>query len=152
MNAAPPWERLKDLAARRRDAQAQRLSAATRELEEAQRRLDMLVGYRTDYQGRLAQASGRGIDLEQLRNYQAFLAQLERAIAQQAELLERAARAVQAAKAQWSSERQRVDSFQALEGRHLTVVARNQQRREQKLTDDWAARRAAHASAPDTEH
>jgi len=31
MKHAPPWDRLKDIAAKRRDAQAQRLGALTRE-------------------------------------------------------------------------------------------------------------------------
>jgi len=140
MKHTPPWDRLKDIAAKRRDAHAQRLGALTRERDEATRRLEMLQGYRADYEARLADASRGGIDPTQLRNYQAFLAQLTRAIAQQAEIVGAADRNVHGAKAQWSSERQRVDSFQALDERHATGVAREEQRRAQKLTDEWAAR------------
>jgi len=73
--ATPPWDRLKDLAAKRRDAEAQRLSAAVRTRDDAEKRLAMLVSYRADYHDRLSTASRGGIDLEALRNYQAFLAQ-----------------------------------------------------------------------------
>ena len=140
MKQAPPWDRLKDIAAKRRDAQAQRLGALTRERDEAARRLEMLLGYRADYEARLANASRGGIDPTELRNYQAFLAQLTRAIAQQSEIVGAADRSVHGAKAQWTSEHQRVESFQALDERHATGVAREEQRRAQKLTDEWSSR------------
>ena len=140
MKHAPPWDRLKDIAAKRRDAQAQRLGALTRERDEAAKRLEMLVGYRADYEARLANAARDGIDPTELRNYQAFLAQLTRAIAQQTDIVGAAERGVRGAKAQWTSEHQRVESFQALDVRHATGVAREEQRRAQKLTDEWSAR------------
>lgn len=153
MSRKPPWDRLKDLAAQKRDAHAQRLSTLTRERDEQQRRLDMLITYRRDYQDRLAQASSKGIDLEVLRNYQSFLAQLERAIAQQTALVAQADRAVQEARSQWTSERTRVESFQTLDDRHAARAARDEQRRAQKLTDEWASRSRGRATipAPDTE-
>lgn len=137
----PPWDRLKELAEKKRDAQAQRLGSFTRERDDAARRLEMLIGYRADYEARLAAAAQGGIDPNQLRNYRAFLAQLERAIAQQADIVGAAERNVHGAKAQWTSERQRVESFQALDERHLNGVARAEQRRAQKLTDEWSARK-----------
>ena len=152
MTRNPPWDRLKDVAAKRRDAQAQRLGTLTRERDEAARRLELLLGYRADYQARLANASRTGIDPGQLRNYQAFLAQLERAIAQQTELVGAAERSVHGAKAQWTSEHQRVESFQALDDRHTSGIARSDQRRAQKLTDEWSSRNGALApsrSEPD---
>ena len=144
----PPWERLKDVAAKRRDAHAQRLATLTRERDDAARRLEMLVGYRADYEARLVQAARTGIDPSGLRNYQAFLAQLERAIGQQTEILGAAEQSVNGAKAQWTSEHQRVESFQVLDERHLTGIARDEQRRAQKLTDEWSARSRAHTGTP----
>lgn len=149
MNSNPPWDRLKEVASRRRDAQARRLADAVTARDEAQRRLDMLKGYRAEYEARLAQAGERGIDRGALANYQAFLAQLGRAIAQQAELLAGAERAVDGAKAQWQTERVRVESFQALDDRHATTVARHEARHAQKQADEWAARIATRAAATD---
>ena len=140
MTRNPPWDRLKEVASLRRDAQAKRLAEAVGARDEAQRRLDMLVGYRAEYESRLAHAGAQGIDREALRNYQAFLAQLGRAIQQQADLVSGAERAVEGAKAQWQSERVRVESFQTLDERHLSTVARHEARRAQKQTDEWAAR------------
>jgi flagellar FliJ protein len=142
MTRTPPWDRLKEVASRRCDAQARRLADAVNARDEAQKRLDMLMGYRADYEARLAQAGTRGIDREVLRNYQAFLGQLERAIAQQADLLAGAERSVDGAKAQWQSERARVESFEVLGERHGASVARHEARRLQKQTDEWAARRS----------
>ena len=147
--ATPPWDRLKDLAAKRRDAEAQRLSAAVRTRDEAERRLAMLTSYRADYQARLSASSRGGIDLEALRNYQAFLAQLERAIRQQEELLAAAQRSVQGVREQWQAERVRVESFQALDERHVATRARAEDRHAQKLTDEWAARATAQATRTD---
>jgi flagellar FliJ protein len=154
MSRTPPWDRLKELAEKKRDAQAQRLGALTRERDEARQRLAMLVTYRTEYQSRLSEASSQGIDLTRLRNYQAFLAQLERAIAQQTDVVAQADRDVDGARAQWTHERQRVESFNALDERHHTSAARSEQRRAQKLTDEWAARNGAVArpAIPDTDH
>jgi flagellar FliJ protein len=153
MSRKPPWDRLKDLAAQRRDAHAQRLAALTRDRDEARQRLEMLLSYRTDYQTRLSQASSKGIDLEVLRNYQSFLSQLERAIAQQSDLVAQAERKVQGARQEWTSERQRVESFQALDERHSASVAKDERRRAQKLTDEWSSRNGGRQSipAPDTE-
>lgn len=154
MRRTPPWDRLRELAEKKRDAHAQRLGALMREREEAQQRLAMLVTYRTEYQSRLAEASSRGIDLTRLRNYQSFLAQLERAIGQQTDVVAQVERSVDGARAQWSRERQRVESFNALDERHHGSVARDEQRRAQKLTDEWANRNGSHsrAAASDTDH
>jgi flagellar FliJ protein len=152
MTRTPQWDRLKEVAAKRRDAHAQRLGTLTRERDDAAKQLEMLIGYRSDYQARLANAQRSGIDPSGLRNYQAFLAQLERAIAQQTELVGAAERNVQGAKAQWSSEHQRVESFQALDDRHAHGVARDEQRRAQKLTDEWSSRNGVVANArPESE-
>jgi flagellar FliJ protein len=149
----PPWDRLKELAAQRRDAHAQRLCALSRDRDEAQQRLEMLVSYRTDYQSRLTQSSSQGIDLTVLRNYQSFLSQLERAIAQQSDIVAQAERNVQSARSQWSVEHQRVESFQTLDDRHVAHAAREEQRRAQKLTDEWTTRSGVRVpnAAPDTE-
>lgn len=150
MKRLPPWERLKEIASRCCDARARKLSAATCERDDARRRLDTLESYRSDYQTRLAEASHRGIDLEALRNYQAFLSQLERAIGQQKEILAGAERSVVGATAQWLGERRRMQSFQTLDTRQLAALARDEARREQGLTDEWAARSPAQ-SVPDTD-
>jgi flagellar FliJ protein len=150
MTRNPPWDRLKEVASRRCDTHARHLAEAVHARDEAQKRLAMLQGYRADYEQRLAEAGTRGIDREALRNYQAFLAQLERAIAQQAELVAGAERNVDGARARWQSERVRVESFEVLGERHGASVARHEARRVQKQTDEWAAR--ARTLSTDHEH
>jgi flagellar FliJ protein len=150
MTRNPPWDRLKEVASRRCDTHARHLAEAVHARDEAQKRLAMLQGYRADYEQRLAEAGTRGIDREALRNYQAFLAQLERAIAQQAELVAGAERNVDGARARWQSERVRVESFEVLGERHGASVARHEARRVQKQTAEWAAR--ARTLSTDHEH
>jgi flagellar FliJ protein len=154
MTRNPPWDRLKEVASRRCDTHARHLAEAVHARDEAQKRLAMLQGYRADYEQRLAEAGTRGIDREALRNYQAFLAQLERAIAQQQALVDGAERKVEGARSLWASERRRVESFRTLDQRHLTAVARQDARREQKNADEWTARASVLLSRtpPDTDH
>ena len=100
----------------------------------------MLLDYRRDYDGRLAQNATDGIDAEKLRSYRTFLANLERAIEQQTEALATAQERVAQAQAQWRDEQRQVDSFRILDERQQAERARSAGRIEQKLTDEFASR------------
>jgi flagellar FliJ protein len=140
MSPVQRWSRLKDMAARQRDASAQRLSTLVKERDAAKQKLDALIGYRKDYEARLARAKQGGISGDTLRNYQSFLAQLERAIAQQASIVDHAERNTEDAKAMWTSDRHRVDSFQTMKDRSASHEAKCERRTEQKQNDEWAVR------------
>jgi flagellar FliJ protein len=143
MSPVQRWSRLKDMAARQRDASAQRLSSLVKERDAAKQKLDVLIGYRQDYEARLDRAKRDGISGDTLRNYQSFLAQLERAIAQQASIVDHAERNTQDAKAMWTSDRHRVDSYQTMKDRSASSEAKRERRSEQKQNDEWAMRTSA---------
>jgi flagellar FliJ protein len=147
MHRLTDWSRLRELAQERRDATGARLAEAVVQRDTARQKLDMLVDYRRDYDGRLAQSATGGIDAEKLRTYRQFLANLERAIEQQTDLLALAEERVAKAQAQWRDEQRRVDSFRILDERQLADEVRRAGRHEQRLTDELASRLAAPAAA-----
>ena len=147
----PPtdWNRLRELACERRDTLAQRLAEAATLRDAARQKLEMLLDYRREYDGRLAQNATCGIDAEKLRSYRRFLANLERAIEQQNEALVATQERVAQAQAQWRGEQRHVDSFRILDERQQAAQARSAGRLEQKLTDECASRGLASAGAAD---
>jgi flagellar FliJ protein len=147
MHRPTDWSRLRELAQDRRDATGARLAEAVAQRDTARQKLAMLVDYRRDYDGRLAQSATGGIDAEKLRTYRQFLANLERAIEQQSDLLALAEERVAKAQAQWRDEQRRVDSFRILDERQLADKVRRAGRHEQRLTDELASRLAAPAAA-----
>lgn len=134
------WDRLKQLAERKRDDHARRLGQLTSARNEAHDKLKLLLDYRRDYLARLDDATRAGIDGEGLRNFRTFLAQLERAIEQQTDAMTDAKQRVQAAQIAWRDESRRVDSYQTLGDRRAEASARDEARNAQKLTDEFAAR------------
>ena len=134
------WNRLRELASERRDVLGQRLAEAATVRDAAHQKLEMLLDYRRDYDGRLTQNAIGGIDAEKLRSYRTFLANLERAIEQQTEALAAAQERVRQAQTLWREEQRQVDSFRILEERRQAEQARTAGRIEQKLTDEFASR------------
>jgi len=134
------WMRLKDVAEQRRDASARGLALVAAELAKAQQKLQLLLDYRLDYQMRLERASRGGIRGEGLRNYQTFLANLEKAVDQQMAVLEDLRRSVTKAQHQVNSDHRRTESYQVLDDRR-TLAADSKDRRTQQATQDEMATR-----------
>jgi flagellar FliJ protein len=139
----PPrvWTHLTNAAAKLRDQSAQKLRSAQARRVEAQRKLDALLGYRRDYLAKLDAATRNGIGADGLRNYRAFLANLDRAIEQQTALMSTMQTDVGFAQTDWQHTQRRVDSLQTIEGRRAEIGERIEARRDQKLTDEFALRR-----------
>lgn len=137
---ATDWSRLRELAEDRRDTAGGRLAEAATLGDAARQKLEMLLDYRREYDGRLAQNAVGGIDAEKLRSYRTFLANLERAIEQQSQALAAAQARVVQVQAQWRDEQRQVDSFRILDERRVALASRAAGRIEQKLTDEYASR------------
>ncbi|HVO86984.1 MAG TPA: flagellar export protein FliJ [Casimicrobiaceae bacterium] len=141
MKIAPPWNRLKDVAAKRRDESAQRLADAQRARDEAQKKLDTLLGYRAEYESRLASTAGKGIDAMTLRNYRTFLSQLDRAVHQQRDALTLAQHDMDRATQAWVADHKRTETYQLLDDRSLEAEAAVERRTEQKQVDEWVTQK-----------
>ena len=89
-------------------------------------RLHQLQAFRLEYEQRLARITGAGIDARQLADYRRFLSQFNEAIERQGQEVQRSQSAVE-------------DSREALRQR---AVRREDERREQKLSDEAALLRS----------
>jgi flagellar FliJ protein len=139
-----PLQSLLDHARHRMEAAERLLRILRRKEEAARQRLDELHGYRRDYQQRLTgEAGAHGMEIHLLRDYHAFLAKLDVAITHQAGEVAQATAHWQSAHDNWLALRQKVKAYEALAERHRQQEMRVEEKRDQRLTDEQAARRPA---------
>jgi flagellar FliJ protein len=129
---------LQQLAEQRRDGWTRRLGTLLAQIDEARGRLQLLVDYRSDYQGRLERAARGGIRGEGLRNYQSFLANLETAIEQQTTVMGGLARQEQQLRGAIAGEQRQIESFVVLQRRRARVENVRENRRAQAQQDEFA--------------
>lgn len=140
MANASALETLIDLAQRESDAAARRLGAALKAVEEGEQKLQMLLGYRDDYANKLDAAQMAGITPFAYQNFVAFLGKLEQAIDGQREVLKHARVKADMEKKGWQeSERKRL-SYRTLNERAAAEALAIENKRDQKMMDDHAAR------------
>jgi len=133
-------ETLIELAQRASDDAAKRLGAALKGVEEAEQKLQMLLGYRDDYANRLDQAQMAGITPFAYANFVAFVGKLDNAINGQQEVVKHAKYKSDLEKANWQeSERKRL-SYRTLNDRAAAEALKIDNKRDQKMMDDHAAR------------
>jgi flagellar FliJ protein len=133
-------ETLIELAQRDSDDAAKRLGAALKGVEEAEQKLQMLLGYRDDYANRLDQAQMNGITPFAYANFVAFVGKLDNAINGQQEVLKHAKYKSELEKTTWQeSERKRL-SYRTLNDRAAAEALKIENKRDQKMMDDHAAR------------
>ena len=131
-----------DLAQRESDDRARRLGAALKAVEDAEQKLQMLLGYRDDYAAKLEQSQMAGITPMAHRNFMAFLDKLDNAVNGQREVLKHAEYKRGVEKAAWqASERKRL-SYRTLNERAAAEALRLENKRDQKALDEHAARQA----------
>jgi len=135
-------ETLIDLAQRESDAAARRLGSALKAVEEGEQKLQMLLGYRDDYAHKLDAAQMAGITPFAYHNFVAFIGKLENAIAGQRDVIKHAQYKADLDKKAWQeSERKRL-SYRTLTERAALEALNIDNKRDQKMMDDHAARTA----------
>jgi flagellar FliJ protein len=135
-------ETLIDLAQKDSDAAARRLGAANKLVEEAEQKLEMLVGYRDEYARKLDAAQVAGITPFAYHNFVAFIGKLDNALNGQRDVLKHAQfKAESERKTLQESERKRL-SYRTLNERAASEALKVQNKRDQKQMDDHAARGA----------
>ncbi|CAE6686093.1 Flagellar FliJ protein [Paraburkholderia domus] len=122
------------------DAAAQRLGRAQRERNDVQSQLDALVQYRDEYHARFTATAQTGMPAGNMRNFQAFIDTLDAAIEQQRNLLVTANARVETAKPDWQRQKQKLGSYEVLRTRGEAAEAKTVARRDQRDSDEHAAR------------
>jgi flagellar protein FliJ len=129
-----------ELASKETDEAAKRLGHAIRNGEDAEQKLQLLFQYRDDYMERFQSALRAGLSASGYRNFQLFLDKLDEAIKGQQRVLQDTQRRVSNERGAWQNcERKRM-SYDTLASRALNAHQLKEARREQKTTDEFAAR------------
>ena len=131
-----------ELAQRETDDAAKRLGAALKAVGECEQKLDMLLGYRDDYAGRLDAAQMAGITPMAYRNFVAFMDKLEIAINGQREVIKHAQHRSGVEKSLWQAAERKRLSYRTLSERAATETLRLENKLDQKQMDEHAARQA----------
>ena len=133
-------ETLIDLATKETDEATKRLGRAVRTSEEAQQKLGILEQYREDYAVRFQDSLSSGLTAMNYRNFQLFIEKIDVAIAGQKDVVRGAQLRVADARSFWQScERKRM-SYDTLAKRARLTEQLRQNKRDQKQTDEHAAR------------
>ncbi len=129
------------VAASREDKAAQEFGASRRQLDEHERQLAQLQGYRREYQARFETSGAAGITAARLLDTRRFLAQLDQAIAQQQQAVSNAARLCEQKRQLWLRTRQKSQTFIKAKERFETQESLADDKRDQKASDELAQRK-----------
>ncbi len=140
MTEAFPLQTLLDLSQLRLDEATRQLGLLIAGEQEAAKRMAMLIEYRDEYQKRFLEAARTGIGKDQWRNYQAFLDKLESAIGQAGDIVEASRARTVAGQRAWIDKRGQVKTYDTLSERHDVRMRYAEQKKEQKVQDEHAAR------------
>lgn len=135
-------ETLIELATNQTDEAAKRLGRAIRTCEDTEQKLTMLLQYRDEYEARFKAGMINGITAAGYRNFQLFLEKLDLAIEGQEKIVQDAKQRIVSERSSWQScERKRM-SYDTLATRAQQVEQRKENKRDQKLMDEFATRQA----------
>ncbi|MFW3614476.1 flagellar export protein FliJ [Billgrantia antri] len=141
MSAPSQLAMLSELARDARD-QAGRLLASERQSErQVAAQLESLNRYRLEYAERLQQAMREGIDPASMHNYQQFLASLDAALQRARKALDAQQQRVEQTQQQWQQEQKRLSAYDTLVSRRDLERQRQEDRREQRISDEMATGR-----------
>jgi flagellar FliJ protein len=140
-----PLQAVLDLAQRRLETATAQLQKLGLQRQEAEAKLAQLQGFQAEYRASRAQGLAQGMEPARLRDFDAFLVKLDRAIEVQTAELARAREAWAAEHERWLALRSREQALAVLERRHDAVQARRAARAEQKEQDEFAARKGRDA-------
>ncbi len=128
------------LAQRRTESAAGELQGHAGRLRAAEQKLEQLRGYVAEYRRSRSDALVQGLTAARLREYDAFLARLDEAIAAQALEVDRAHATWEAARVQWIEANKREKAMDALAERHAEEERARENRLDRKVQDEFAAR------------
>ena len=135
-----PLQTLLDLAQESSDAAAVQLGVVNGHDRDMQKRLQLLLEYRSEYSARLASLTQTGTHSMSLRNFREFMDKIDVAIEQQRQLVAAAKREVETGKIHWHKQQRKLKSFDTLSQRHRSAELKSEARQEQKDQDDFALR------------
>lgn len=131
---------VQQVADRNERERAERLAEAERNAIEAEQKLVALERYRSEYEEQLAARGAAGVDISGVREFQAFLARLGEALVAQRQVLSAARATRDQMLNSWREAAQRAQVVQTLADRWQTQARRDEDRRDQRDSDELAQR------------
>ncbi|MDI1299341.1 flagellar export protein FliJ [Methylotenera sp.] len=131
---------LQGIASKEVDEAAIALAKAMKLANEAQAKREMLNEYRLDYVRNLNKILEAGMGAEAYQNFQNFFGKLDQAIAVQQEVVEMANQQVKVQKLLWQESQRKKLSYEVLSDRSEKRVLKVEQKKDQKLMDEFAMR------------
>ena len=141
MKSSQRLEPITDKARKSEELAARALAEARNRQEGAQQKLAELETYRTEYVEGLHYKSQSGLNAMQMKDYQAFLGRLDKAIRQQRQVLARFEQEAAQVRERWMQAKQRLSALGKLGDRQRQREQINTDRLEQLETNEHALRR-----------
>ncbi|GGY11031.1 flagellar export protein FliJ [Paludibacterium paludis] len=129
------------LSAEKADAAAERMRRAQANLANAQNKLSQLNAFLAEYRQRLCDGGMEGMSIARWQDWRLFLARLDEAVVVQQRDVDRATQHFVLERHAWQEARKRLKAFEKLLERENEKQRAATARREQKTTDEFAARR-----------
>ncbi len=107
---------------------------------DAKNKLTVLLQYRDEYAVRFRQSAESGLSQREWRNFQDFLDRLDEAIAAQQKIVRQHELDTTTGQQQWQQQRKKLKAFDTLSERHFAKEEAIENRREQKIQDEFATR------------
>jgi flagellar protein FliJ len=123
---------------------AQALAASEQRVLESEAKLAELEKYRAGYLRDFSSKAGGGMSAASARDYQVFLARLEEALKQQAQIVARAKAQMDTERRNWQGAAQRADAVDHMVQVWNTADRKELERHEQKESDEFSQRGPAH--------
>jgi flagellar protein FliJ len=123
---------------------AQALAAGEQRVIEAEAKLAELETYRANYLRDFSARAGGGMNAAIARDYQVFLARLEEALKQQAQIIVRVKAQRDTERRNWQGAAQRADAVDHMVNVWDTADRKDLERHEQKESDEFSQRSQAH--------
>ncbi len=133
------------------DTAARRFAESRDQLDQEQERLAQLRGFRREYEQKLAVSGQSGIDAYRLRDYNAFLARIDRAVAEQRGTLERVEREMEQLRQHWLEKWGNARALDQLVTRYRRQEHGAAEAREQRHNDELAQRGGSRPRGPKSE-
>ncbi len=131
---------IRKLAAHHEQDAARELGQALRLLEDHKRQLEQLLRYRQEYALQMARDGSAGISAARLHEYQAFMETLDQNIAAQEARIREAEQICRQLRSVWQQRHGRTGSLDKAITRLEKTEAVGEKRREQRESDEFAAR------------
>lgn len=131
-----------ELATAEADEAAKRLGSAIRATQEAEQKEQMLIDYRDDYAQRFQGTMAKGVTAAAHRNFMQFMVKLDAAIAGQQQIVLQTRRRIEVERSAWQAGERKRLSYGTLVSRAEKEQQAQESKREQKQTDELAARKA----------